>query len=295
MQPGAGWQQPGPFPWQQPLHNPFFTGWQQPAFYPWQQPVTLQPAPEQRIPRVELPGFWSRDPRAWFGLAESSFARQNVRQSKDRFDIILKYLPEETVDNIRDLLRNVDNLADPYHSLKSELIRLHSPNILEQLNGIVFAPELGGQPPSQLMNKLLGMLPAGEPAGLLFKHLFLLRLPSDLREQVAKKLDKLEAKELAEYADSRWHVRNSRPPPASTVAAVESADVEELAETVAAMSVGGGGKNSRRRRPDRKGKDRPPAKAYICQKHCRFGKDAWSCEDPKACTFLQGNGQAGGH
>ena len=228
------------------------------------------------------------------GLAESSFGRQGVQQSKDRFDIVLKHLQEETMDHIRDLLRNVDSLVDPYNSLKTELIRLHSPNILEQLNGIVFAPELGGQPPSQLMNKLLGMLPAGEPASLLFKHLFILKLPSDLREQVAKKLDKMEARELAEYADSRWHARNSRPPPSSAVAAVESAEVEELSDTVAALSVGSG-KNGRRRRPDKKGTgQRPSAKAYVCQKHYRFGKEAWSCDEPKVCTFLQGNGQAGG-
>lgn len=290
MQPGAGWQQPGQFPWQQPAPNQFYAGWQQPGMFPWQQPAPQQP----KVARVELPSFWIRDPKAWFGLAESTFARSGVAESKDKFDIVLKFLPEDTVEQIRSVLRAVDSLADPYHSLKVELIRLNSPNILEQLNGIVFAPELGGQAPSILMNRLLALLPDGEPAGLLFKHLFILRLPADIRDMVAKKLDKLEAKELAEYADSRWHVRNARPPPSGTVAAVEYGEVEEILETVAAMSLNTG-KAGRRKRPVKKTSgDRQPARAYICQKHCRFGKDAWSCDDPKACTF-QGNGPAGGN
>jgi len=207
QQPGAGWQHPGQFPWQQQAPN--FAGWQQPDFYPWQQPAP------HRHPKIELPTFWHRDPKSWFGLAESSFTRESVYDMKYRFDIVLKFVGEDIVEQIRDVLRNVDNLADPYTVLKAELIRLYSPNVLEQLNGIVFAPELGGQPPSQLMNKMLSLLPAGEPAGLLFKNHFILRLPADIRDAVAKKIEKLPAKELAEYADSRWHVRNSRPPPTS--------------------------------------------------------------------------------
>ena len=84
-----------------------------------------------------------------------------------------------------DILRAEETLADPYDAIKPELIRQFSPNIHEQLNKIVFAPELGRQAPTQLMRSLLACLPAGEPAGLLFKHLFLLKLPGDLYDQVA--------------------------------------------------------------------------------------------------------------
>ena len=92
--------------------------------------------------------------------------------------------------------------------------------MLEQLNRIVYASELGRQPPSQLMRTLLTHLPAGEPAGLLFKLLFLLRLPEDLREQVSKKIKRLDARELAEYADTRWHVRNAKRSGGKAVTAV---------------------------------------------------------------------------
>ena len=60
------------------------------------------------------------------------------------------------------------------------------------------------------MRSLLACLPAGEPAGLLFNHLVLLKLPGDLCNQVAKKMERLDARELAEYADTCWHMRNSK-------------------------------------------------------------------------------------
>ena len=80
------------------------------------------------------------------------------------------------VENVRDILRSADSVEDPYETLQAELVRQFSPNVLEQLNNIVFAPELGGEAPSILMKKLLAYL----PVGLLSKHLFVLRLSSDM-------------------------------------------------------------------------------------------------------------------
>ena len=56
---------------------------------------------------------------------------------------------------LQDILQAADNLPNPYESLKAELIRQHSPNVLEQLNRIVYAQKLSGQPPSQLIQTLL--------------------------------------------------------------------------------------------------------------------------------------------
>jgi len=74
-------------------------------------------------------------------------------------------------------------------------------------------------------------------------------------------------------------------------------------DAVAAMPTGGQ-KNNQRRRSGRGGRggnnssggsggERQQAKAYVCMKHCRFGKEAWSCDDTRNCSF-QGNAAAGG-
>ena len=79
------------------------------------------------------------------------------------------------------------------------------------------------------------------------KHLFLLKLPGKLSDQVAKKMERLDARELAEYADTHWHVKNSKKCPGKVVAAVEAADVSDsdngdlLPGAVAAVPPGKGG------------------------------------------------------
>ena len=216
-------QQPGPpgmdFQPQLPpqwLPPPNMQHFQQQFQMPW-WPAQQQP---QAPPRVTLTPFWPSAPAAWFRLAEATFHRLHAVDLILQFDLILPALLELTVAQLQDILQEADNLPNPDESLKAELIRQHSHNVLEQLNRIVYAPELGRQPPSQLMQTLLTHLPAGEPAGLLFKHLFLLRLPEDLREQVSKKIKRLDARELAEYADTCWHVRNAKRSGGKAVTAV---------------------------------------------------------------------------
>ena len=196
-----------PQPPPQWLPPPNMQQFQQQFQMPW---WPMQQQHPQAPPRVTLTPFWPSAPAAWFRLAEATFHRLHVIDPNLMFDLTLPALQESTVAQLQDILQAADNLPNPYEALKAELIRQHSPNVLEQLNRIVFSPELGGQPPSQLMRTLLTHLPAGEPAGLLFKHLFLLRLPEDLREQVSKKIERLDARELAEYADTRWHVWNAK-------------------------------------------------------------------------------------
>ena len=216
---------------------------QLPSGFPWWQP----PQQQQHAPKISLTPFCPSNPAAWFRLAEATFNCLNVHDVRLRFDFVLPDLPESALTQLWDILRTADVLQDPYEALKAELIRQFSPNMNKQLNKLIFSPELGGQAPTQLMRNLLVCLPAGEPPGLLFKHLFLLKLPSDLRDQVAKKMERLDARELAEYADKRWHVRNSKKGPGKVVVAVEAAEVSDnesddlLTGAVAAVPPGRGG------------------------------------------------------
>ena len=135
------------------------------------------------------------------------------------------------------------------------------------------------------------------------KHLFLLKLPGELRDQVAKKMERLDARKLAEYADTHWHVKNSKKCPGKVVAAVEAADVSDsdngdlLPGAVAAVPPGKGGHKKKKPQgppsvPPMASKQ--PATQFICFNHCRWGKEAWECGNPKHGKF-EGNGKAGGH
>ena len=252
-------------------------------------PAQQQP---QAPPCVTLTPFWPSAPAAWFRLAEAMFHRLRVVDPNLQFDHMLPALQESTVAQLQDILQAADNLPNPYESLKAELIRQHSPNLLEQLNRIVYAPELGGQSPSQLMRTLLTHLPASKPAGLLFKHLFLLRLPEDLREQVSKKIKRLDARELAEYADTRWHVQNAKRSggkPVAAVGAAEEAPVKApgVVAAVSAPAKGqkGGHRGGKRTQAGSTTSKQKPAHNYIWFTHCKYGDKTWECADPDNCKF----------
>ena len=245
-----------------PQWNPYmFQGWQppfmQPAFVqpPFMQPPFVQPPYVQRRAReVKIAPFWKGDPVAWFKTLELRFRRWEVEDSHHRFELLLPNLQEDLVEQLRSILRTADSMEDPYTALKTELLQQFAPNIQQQLNGILYGPELGGQPPSMLMRGMLNLLLDGEPAGLLFRHIFVQRLPADLRDQVAARLNTMEAAELAGFADSLWHMRNSRKGQGRPVMAVQepaemvSAD-NELQETVAAMSL-----SKKKKGPPKKGR-----------------------------------------
>ena len=118
---------------------------------PWwpqqQQPYTL--------PCVTLTPFWPSAPAAWFRLAAATFHRLHEVDPNLEFDLTLPALQESTVAQLQDILQAAENLLNPNESLKADLIRQHSPNVLEQLNRIAYAQKLSGQLPSQLIHTLL--------------------------------------------------------------------------------------------------------------------------------------------
>ena len=108
------------------------------------------------------------------------------------------------------------------------------------------------------------------PAGLLFKHLFLLRLLEYLREQVSKKIGRLDARELAEYADTHWHMRNAKCSGGKTIATVGAAD--ETPGAVAAVTAPAEGQQGRHRggkraQPRSTANKQKPAHNFICFTH----------------------------
>ena len=78
-------------------------------------------------PKVKLPPFWPKKPNYSFTLAESTFNRHNVVDSRLSFVLVLPALPEEVIEQIRCVLRAVDHLDCPYLDLKARLLRLHTP------------------------------------------------------------------------------------------------------------------------------------------------------------------------
>jgi len=170
------------------------------------------------------------------------------------------------------------------------------PDVWDLTTCLLHYRELGDMLPSQLMDEMLAILPEGEVPGLLFKTIFLNRLPADVRAHMQRAGCLQPCRELAAAADEIWRARN-QPTPAK-VAALPPAQADDLVEAVAAVALsnnkpgrsnasrgarrGGGGRS--------RGNNRPGARqsgqkvAYLCFRHAKFGDAAWECEDPGRCS-----------
>lgn len=295
-------QQPNPFI--ELLNNPAQAQQLAPPVNPFIQP---QWGAAPRPNKVNLTDFWPKQAEAWFNFAEGQCHDAGIFESRAIFNACLKALPTTLVEDLGPLLRAAPTLPDPFAQLRAEVVRRHTPCVQELLNNIVFSPELGGRPPSELMRSLLLSLPVGEPAGLLFKHLFVLKLPADLQEAVGRRLTELDPAALAEYADQRWHLRNSgkAPTAAGIVAALDELSLDSSPDIVAAVSSHkqhpSGKKKQKQKRPGDstaaaapQAAHKKPDAQYFCRFHVRYGVAARNCADPQFCQF-QGNGGAGGN
>ena len=54
-----------------------------------------------------------------------------------RFDLVRPPLPEEVIEQIRGILHAVEDIADPYRTLKIRLLELFTPKPLDQCQKII--------------------------------------------------------------------------------------------------------------------------------------------------------------
>jgi hypothetical protein len=214
-------------------------------------------------------------------------------------DLVLPALTEDILERIDSVLANVDELADPYETLKERLMEMFAVDPMDRMYGLLYAAELGDRRPSQMMDDLLAMLPPGERDGLLFKAIFLTRLPDDMRVLVAPQAKTLESRPLAAYADQLWIARNgkkaAKPVAVVTDPTLELASkVNELAGVVASLRTSQPPKRANKRagRGGRGGRGGGGDNKFVCWRHEQYQERAFRCEEPSRCTWA-GNCPAG--
>ena len=117
------------------------------------------------------------------------------------FDLTLPALPEEVIEQVRGVLHMVHKLDRLYVALKARLLQLLTPKPAYTCLKLIFSGELGDRRPSQLMETMLALLPPGEEDGILFKTLFVTKLPREVRSHVLARGMNLSSREMADLAD----------------------------------------------------------------------------------------------
>jgi len=262
-------------------------------------PPPVQPK-EPRPDRVKLGSFLHSKAAVWFSLAEASMEMNYVQLSKAKFNVVLGGLPNEVVAKLGAVAETPDAYPDPYSALKSRVLELYRPSKWENINQLLTFKELGGMKPTDMMAEMLALLPAEVEPCLIFKGIFLARMPADMQDHLQLRVDELDCHELAQQADALWVARNRQK--AKVLAALPlppepDSIVADLADAVAAVQIKKGSQQKRQKqgkmaKPPQRRPDRRDGPKDICSRHQRFGGRAWECDSPNTCLLA---GQVSGN
>ena len=212
---------------------------------------------------LKLPPFWTTQPRSWFTQAEAQFIIRGIVNDDTKYYYILASLDQDTAARLLDLLENPP-AEGKYQAIKAILLDTFGLSELERASQLLHIHPLGAAKPSELMNEMLALL-VNHPPCLLFKQLFLQRLPEDIRTQlIAVKHENCRA--MAKQADLFWSAK---------VVATTTNALEEREETNSVFS---------KKKPST---SQPNFKSKYCFYHWKWGKEAKRCQNPCAWSVKE--------
>jgi hypothetical protein len=113
----------------------------------------------------------------------------------------MAYLPEKVSLSITHLMDDVDHSAeDSYEKLKGALTQGFTNCKWEMAFELFSLPSIGNMKLTKAMRHMLNLMPDSDGTGTLFMALFLLRLPTDIRELIVAK-EFTDCHEMAENTD----------------------------------------------------------------------------------------------
>ena len=153
---------------------------------------------------VKLPTFWAHQPRVWFAQAEAQFTLRRVTDDNTKYSYLIAALPEDVATRALDYIESMADSAstEKYKGLKDRLLGTFTPSDYERAGMLINGPDLGDDKPSALLDRMLALLGDHEPC-LLFKRLFLQRLPAEVRAPLLQSSER-DMRKLAEQADLLW-------------------------------------------------------------------------------------------
>ena len=256
----------------------------------WLAPAPVLPAADRRTPNVILPPFKPKRPAAWFAQCEDLFRMRGIADQRDMFALCYNMLGDEQQEQVDDIAEQRPRPLDAFFRLRDRLVASHSLDMGQRVEQLLALPALGGQRPSALLAQMRQLCPQGEEAGFIFRQLFLQRLPSQVRLQLAEDRHS-PVQALAARADTLMAHHSY-----GSVAAVSGPAQPEQDTLVAAVqdSKKPNGKDRFKRKQgcaDKAagGQQHPWELLGICKRHYEFGKECYKCADPASCKWAAGN------
>lgn len=219
---------------------------------------------------LKLPPLWTEDVESWFAQVESQFALRKITCEVTQFHYVVTSLNSSVSSRVKRILRCPPEA--PYSALKEALTAKFSPTPFERATAIMEIHSLGGQKPSEMMDRLLNLLGAHDP-DLLFNHHFVSILPDYVRNVLASSIE-TDPEKLAAEAD-RIFISGK---PGPSISNVIDDDDDHAAVFATGRNNAQGFKSSGGPRRSFQRKPAPSASGHLCFYHSRFGARATKCE-----------------
>ena len=157
---------------------------------------------------LKLPQFWADGAKIWFAQAESQFAIKNITSELTKYHHVIAALPNEIAVKLIDFFENVPE-EEQYTSIKMRLLKKFTHTDLEKAELIRSMPGIGDRKPSDMMDSMLAVCPAGQSMSPFFLNEFLRRIPGNIRGHLHT-FGYEDPRSLAQQADLVWsfHSKN---------------------------------------------------------------------------------------
>ncbi len=222
-----------------------------------------------------LPMLIRDRPLDWFALIEFQLTARKITKPIDKFSAIVNSLPVDVQANLADVFRKINELPDPFKTVKDRLCQSFERSPFDLCSEIIDHPPLGADKPSVLLDKMIILLPPDESQGHLFQTHFLRRLPTNIRQHLSHKTF-ASTREMAAFADTIFDMEKSN----SISAAATPLTRSRSRSPSPAPRRRSATPWRRPRQPYVEGND-------LCYYHYTFGPKATKCQQP--CKFKSKN------
>ena len=153
--------------------------------------------------KVKLRAYLPEDPVLWFVIASQTFEQLGVTDDKDKITYVLRYLPNEIVLNLSDIVTG--KTAATYEQLKNRICNSYGASVESRLDQLLAPRSFAGKPSQILMEmrRLVGdVTHTGEA---ILKRIWKSKLPSAVSMVLPLLPADKSFDELAKATDSLWN------------------------------------------------------------------------------------------
>ena len=222
---------------------------------------------------VKLPGFWKDNPRGWFHQAELAFEIRNpaIVVSRTKYGHVVTALDSAASTEIQHVLDDPPS-DDPYSAIKEALLIAYDQTQAAKDAEFLSLTYSGDLKATAMLRKMMRLTSPSTASTTIFRHSFLMVLPSDVRGILATLGEPIDV--LAKKANAIIEARGT-----NSVASIDSSpSLTSLAQEVAALRLSVGRQNRNRGSTPAASQD-----PFVCYNHTKWGLKAYSCKT--GCSF----------